>query len=259
MRNETPMSSDDYHLPDDDASSSPDMPGDESLETDVDELIERHAGLFLAAAGWKLGRTMDPTRPENDRYYEWLARESRLSQTTAERAETERAAERFAERMTRRVTSVRSIERMTVRTMRGAPPAGIGERGDARAWDLSVAAGTGRELWDEPCTSWVRVPESVPDGRHVALKVAGDSMLPLFHDGDTILVRLGSDIGPDQVVVARHPDDGYVVKRIDRIERSRIVLTSLNDGYAPITIPHDLSLILGVVVLRWCPHERRTG
>jgi phage repressor protein C with HTH and peptisase S24 domain len=140
--------------------------------------------------------------------------------------------------------------------VRGAPRAGTGERGDARAWDLSVAAGIGRELWDEPCTSWVRVPRDVSDGRHVALKVAGDSMLPLFHDGDTILVRLGSDIGPNQVVVARHPDDGYVVKRIERIESSRIELVSLNDAYAPITIPHDLSLILGVVVLRWCPHRR---
>ena len=223
----------------------------------VEDLLDRHAGLFLAAAGWRIARSADPTRKENDRYYEWLARETRLSQTKAEREETEQAAERFAERMTRRVASARSVDRLAVRTVHGAPSAGSGERNDARAWDSSVAAGIGRELWDEPCTSWVRVPRDVPDGNHVALKVAGDSMLPLFHDGDTILVRLGSEIGPNQVVVARHPDDGYVVKRIDRIESSRIELASLNDAYAPITIPHDLSLILGVVVLRWCPHGSR--
>jgi hypothetical protein len=229
-------------------------PADEQDDASVEELLDRHAGLFLAAAGWRLGRAADPTRKDNDRYFEWLARETRLGQTKPERDETERAAQRFAERMTRRVASARSIERMTVRTVRGAPRPGREGRGDAPAWDLSVAAGTGRELWDEPCTSWVRVPSGVPDGRHVALKVAGDSMLPLFHDGDTILVRLGPEIGPNQVVVARHPDDGYVVKRVDRIEPARIELTSLNDAYAPISIPHDLSLILGVVVLRWCAH-----
>jgi SOS-response transcriptional repressor LexA len=230
-------------------------------DANVEELLEQHGGLFLAAAGWLIGRSADPTRKDNDRYFEWLARETRLSQTIAERDETERAAERFARRMTRHVVSERSVERTTVRTVRGAPRAGTGGRGDARAWDSSVAAGIGRELWDEPCTSWVRVPRDVPDGQHVALKVAGDSMLPLFHDGDTILVRLGSDIGPNQVVVARHPDDGYVVKRIERIESSRIELMSLNEAYAPITIPHDLSLILGVVVLRWCPHpaDRHSG
>ena len=231
-------------------------PTGDNEEMHLEELLDRHSELLLAAAGYKAGRTADPTRKDNDAYFEWLAREARLGQTKAERGETERAAQRFADRMTRHVTTERSIERTTVRTVPGTPPLGSGERGDAPAWNLSVAAGTGRELWDEPCTSWVRVPTNVPDGRHVALKVAGDSMLPLFHDGDTILVRLGADIGANQVVVARHPDDGYIVKRIERIEPTRIELTSLNDAYAPISIPHDLSLILGVVVLRWCAHRR---
>jgi SOS-response transcriptional repressor LexA len=251
------MSADKYRLPggDEPPTGEPETPVEAYADDDIEELLDRHAGLFLAAAGWRLGRTADPTRRENDQYFEWLARETRLSQTDVEQDATERAAQRFAERMTRRAVTARSMARMSVRTVRGAPRVGTGSRGEAPAWDLSVAAGIGRELWDEPCTSWVRVPRDVPDGRHVALKVAGDSMLPLFHDGDTILVRLGTDISSNQVVVARHPDDGYVVKRIERIERSRIELTSLNDAYAPITIPHDLSLILGVVVLRWCPHQ----
>lgn len=33
-------------------------------------------------------------------------------------------------------------------------------------------------------------------------------------------------------------------------------LTSLNADYPPLEIPHDASLILGMVVLRWCPHDR---
>src|SRR5689334_2021457 len=115
-------------------------------ETSIEELLDRHGGLFLAAVGWHLGRNADPTQPENDRYYEWLARESRLAQTVAEREDTEHAALRFAKQMTRRVANARSIERSTVRTVYSAPETGIEGR-DAPAWNLSVAAGTGRELW----------------------------------------------------------------------------------------------------------------
>jgi SOS-response transcriptional repressor LexA len=35
----------------------------------------------------------------------------------------------------------------------------------------------------------------------------------------------------------------------------RIELTSLNPAYEPLEIPNDAALILGTVVLRWCPHE----
>ena len=101
----------------------------------------------------------------------------------------------------------------------------------APAMDLSVAAGVGRELWDEPCDRWIPLPESAPDGRYVALRVTGDSMVPLLHDGDTILVKLGDEIVPDSVVVARVPDGGYVVKRVGGVAGSRVELASLNPDY----------------------------
>lgn len=99
--------------------------------------------------------------------------------------------------------------------------------------------------------------DDVEDGRYVALTVAGDSMTPLLHTGDTILVRLGPELGPDQVVVARHPEHGYVVKRVGRIDSMRVELTSLNTMYQPLSLPNDAALILGTVVLRWCPHASR--
>lgn len=123
--------------------------------------------------------------------------------------------------------------------------------------ELGVAAGIGRDLWDEPCDSWIELPVDMPSGRYIGLGVNGDSMEPLMHTGDTILVRVGSDVQPNTVIVARHPDDGYVVKRVDRLTPTTIQLASLNAGYPLLAIPRDPSLIVGTVVLRWCAHEER--
>jgi hypothetical protein len=121
----------------------------------------------------------------------------------------------------------------------------------APSLDLGVAAGVGRDLWDEPCTSWVELPDHIPDGQHVALTVTGESMEPLLYAGDTILVKLGVPLRRDSIVVARRPDDGYVVKRVARIGQRFVELASLHDGYAPIRIPRRDDLILGTVIMRW--------
>lgn len=239
-------------------------------EWDVDLLVQ-----IVGRAAYE---RLDPMDPRQQRFFEWMAREARLRQSGAERRETERAAQVFAERILqrraaeriRRSVDARFPARGRVRLVNEpapyrylaadevAPPFGS-PRGDmpAPAWDLSVAAGVGRELWDEPPAGCVTVPNDIGDGRYVALAVAGDSMEPLMHTGDTILVRLGSELASDDVVVARHPDRGHVVKRVGRLDTMRIQLTSLNPAYEPLEIPNDAALILGTVVLRWCPHEAR--
>jgi phage repressor protein C with HTH and peptisase S24 domain len=121
--------------------------------------------------------------------------------------------------------------------------------------DLAVAAGVGRELWDEECVEWAAVPDDVPAGRHLALRVAGQSMMPYLHPGDTVLVRLGDALAQGRVVVARRPDDGYVVKRVGKVRRYEVELVSLNPDFEPIVVPRDSRLILGTVVLRWCAHD----
>jgi hypothetical protein len=60
----------------------------------------------------------------------------------------------------------------------------------------------------------------------------------------------------DTVIVARHPDDGYVCKRVSRLRRDAIELSSLEPGRPLITIPRDPRLILGTVLLVWCQHRR---
>jgi phage repressor protein C with HTH and peptisase S24 domain len=122
--------------------------------------------------------------------------------------------------------------------------------------ELGIAAGVGRELWDEPADAWVEVPNDAPAGDYVALRVVGDSMAPLMHTGDTVLVRRGADVRRDTVIVARHPDDGYVCKRVSRVRRESIELASLAPGRPPIVIPRDARLVVGTVMLVWCSHRQ---
>jgi peptidase S24-like protein len=236
---------------------------------DRDLFTEDVVDLLVELVGRRAFERMDPTDPRNGRFLDWLAREARLNQTAAERRETDRQAAAFAERMMRRVAASRAAERHRVRCVDEAPIAyavrdATGDTADPAAsrgratprWDLAVAAGTGRELWDEPPTAFIGLPDDVTDGSYVALSVAGDSMAPLLHTGDTILVRLGREFLVDQVVVARHPEHGYVVKRVGRMTPARVELESLNADYPTLEIPNDAALVLGIVVLRWCPHQR---
>jgi hypothetical protein len=123
--------------------------------------------------------------------------------------------------------------------------------------DLGVAAGIGRDLWDESCDVWVRVPDDAPAGQYVSLSVVGESMDPLLHTGDSVLVRVDPHVVRDTVVLAKIPDAGYVVKRVGKVTRSRLELLSLNPDFPPITISRDDHTVFGTVILRWCPHGDR--
>jgi hypothetical protein len=161
--------------------------------------------------------------------------------------------------------------RLKVRLVAGSPPveraAAAGMIADvldaARAvraaprLDLGAAAGVGRDLWDEPCEQWVRVPDDAPAGSYVSLRVVGESMDPLLHTGDSVLVQVGNAVARDTVVLARVPDAGYVVKKVGRVTRAQLELQSLNDAFPPIVVPRDEHTIVGTVVLRWCPHGAR--
>jgi SOS-response transcriptional repressor LexA len=123
--------------------------------------------------------------------------------------------------------------------------------------DFGVAAGVGRELWDEAPDQWVEVPLDVPNDRYVALRIVGESMTPVMHTGDVVLVRVGSDVEADTVIVARHPDDGYVCKRVSKVRKHRIELASIEPGRPLIAIPRDPALVVGTVLLVWCTHRER--
>lgn len=117
--------------------------------------------------------------------------------------------------------------------------------------DLSVAAGYGRALWDEPCESWIEVPLAIPHGRYLGLKVSGDSMLPLLESGDVILVKLDAIPIHDDLVVAQRSENEYVVKRVSAISDSVIELESLNRSHETFSLTREAGVILGTVVARF--------
>ena len=117
--------------------------------------------------------------------------------------------------------------------------------------ELAAAAGAGRELWDEAAESWLVTPEGAPRVHALALRISGESMEPLLHDGDTVLVELTPALVRGRIVVARHPDDGYVCKRVERIGRRDVLLASLNRECGDVTIPRDERLVVGTVKMAW--------
>lgn len=227
----------------------------EQAEWEKDRLVDLWAA-------WELRRPDSPfwTDPH---LLEWQARELRARPTDPGEAE---AARRMRERVLRRLAAMRApvlrVESWPT-TEPVQTPALVREfveegRAARRApvSDLAIAAGVGRELWDEACAEWVEVPGELPSGRYVALRVAGDSMTPLLHDGDLVLVQLGgAEPKPGAIVVARRPETGYVVKQVGRLGRAAVELVSMNPEYAPVFVPRDERTILGTVVLRWCGHD----
>ena len=242
-------------------------PNHEPTQEPADAMPEVQAdAVFRLAADWAFEELL-PDDPRNVPFFEWLANEARARQTPAERKKTDRHAEEFAKRMTKRWAR----ETVKIDDVREAPPRRVApvETSTARALeaasaegrapylDLAVAAGEGRELWDETCSEWIDLPEGIPAGRHLATRVSGESMMPFLHEGDTILVRVserGEAPEPGRVVVARRPESGYVVKRLGRVSARAYELVSLNPAFPPVRVPRRVGSILGTVVLRWCPH-----
>lgn len=199
-----------------------------------------------------------------DEFFDWQARELRARQRPSARLSEGRlnaVVARIRERMLGRSVGIECIDVLPEPEAPAAAEAVLasaaaeGGRRYAPHLEHGIAAGIGRALWDEPCDSWVRVPDDMPRGDYVALTVKGDSMLPLIHSDDVVLVKLGAEVARDTIVVARRPDDGYVVKRVGRVSPSTVELISLNPDYPPTTIERAEGAITGTVLLRWCGHK----
>jgi SOS-response transcriptional repressor LexA len=220
--------------------------------------------------GRELAREPDAAIWKDERYLAWLRDELR-DRNRRERRISDEEFVREGEELMARAQAVRLKLARRERGLRVCePPAayvGASMQESLSAprsagipfMSMGIAAGDGRELWDEPVEQWVTLPDEMPDGRYLALRVVGDSMAPLMHSGDRVLVRLGPEVERETVIVARHPDDGYVCKRVAKVGRDRLELASLAPGRPPITVPRRQELILGTVVLVSCGHRSRRG
>ncbi|AOO74023.1 helix-turn-helix domain-containing protein [Ligilactobacillus salivarius] len=115
----------------------------------------------------------------------------------------------------------------------------------------SVSAGTGEWLDDEQHEEITVNNE--PPMHDFALRVNGDSMIPLFSDGQIIYVNKIDDLDMvrnEQIVIAELNGDAYVKKIIFDNNRQSCQLISLNKDYQPINVTeNDEFKVVGLVVL----------
>jgi SOS-response transcriptional repressor LexA len=234
------------------------MSRDEESIGAPEELLRRADAELLADI---VGRELLPESASwrDEQFLEWLREQERHG----DRSESRLTDEQFMSRGRELIVRARCKQlRLHAAGQRPAPLTPPHESiarpmrtGPIPVIDLGIAAGVGRELWDEPADTWIELPPDVPDGEYIALAIVGNSMAPVMHTGDTVLVRITTDVQRDTVIVARHPEDGYVCKRVARLTHDTIELASLEPGRAPILIPRDGKNIVGQVILVWCHHR----
>jgi SOS-response transcriptional repressor LexA len=214
-----------------------------------------------------LGRTSarhdDVTLWTHEPFLEWIGAERRDQAERRRPADADDAMRRDGRRLRARLLArqagvgiLNTPPELLVPPYAGVPSAVLEEAASVHAAafvDLAAAAGSGRELWDETVEQWVALPAGTPPLRALALRIAGESMAPLLRSGDVVLVELGTTLARGRVVVARHPgsEDGYVCKRVERVGRREVLLSSLDAAYGTVTIPRDDRLVVGTVRLVW--------
>jgi phage repressor protein C with HTH and peptisase S24 domain len=111
---------------------------------------------------------------------------------------------------------------------RTIPLLGIAEAGEGHFDDKGVPTGTS---WDE-----VNFPD-LPGNDAYALEVSGDSMLPLFRDGDILICSPSASIRRGDRVVVRTVAGEVLVKELKRRTAKLVELVSLNPDHPDRAIP----------------------
>jgi len=135
-----------------------------------------------------------------------------------------------------------------------APPMKEIEYIDMPVSCLAVSAGTG-EFLTEGNFEMVSFPKSaVPDGADFGVRINGDSMEPVYHDGQIVWVHETPDVSAGQegififdgcgyikLLQMRTPDDSATEQYVDSDGSLHLqpVLVSYNKSYAPIVIPPE--------------------
>jgi SOS-response transcriptional repressor LexA len=113
-------------------------------------------------------------------------------------------------------------------------------------YSLAVSAGTGQFL-DGEDYEMVEVGAEVPEGANFGVRVAGDSMEPRFHSGQTVWVRQQRSLMTGEIGIFLYDGNAYLKQLVAR--KDRLALHSLNPTYADILISPELPLrVLGKVL-----------
>ncbi len=108
------------------------------------------------------------------------------------------------------------------------PVIGYAQAGDKGYFDdAGYPTGSG---WDE-----VLFPQ-IGDLHAFALEISGDSMEPIYRDGDTIVVSPGAGIRRGDRVVVRTRDGEVMAKELARQSARKVELVSLNEAHPDRTL-----------------------
>jgi phage repressor protein C with HTH and peptisase S24 domain len=199
----------------------------------IDALAQRY-GLSSSALARKAG--LDPTafnrskRIGGDGRPRWPSTESIAKILKA----TNASLDEFVALVRRPDGAPRSAAARSV-PMLGFAQAGAGGFFD----DAGFPVGQG---WDE-----VTVP-GFAESESYALEVSGDSMLPLYRDGDTIIVSPTAQIRRGDRVVVRTREGEVMAKVLNRRTAKEIELASLNPEHGDRVIPLSEVAMLARIV-----------
>jgi phage repressor protein C with HTH and peptisase S24 domain len=127
------------------------------------------------------------------------------------------------------VTGARTLPERTGRARTKIPLIGLAQAGSLGFFDDGgYPAGAG---WDE-----VELP-ATNDPNAYALTIAGDSMEPVYRDGDAIIVSPAAPIRVGDRIVARNAGGAIMAKLLTRRTATKIELTSLNPAHPTLTFP----------------------
>lgn len=92
------------------------------------------------------------------------------------------------------------------------------------------------------------VQDTVPDGwveywtgdpQAFALRIKGDSMHPRYRAGEFVVITPSVEAQPGRDVVVKLTNGKCLLKQLNWERNDEIQLLSINNGYAPMTIPRD--------------------
>lgn len=116
------------------------------------------------------------------------------------------------------------------------PVVGMAQAGSGGFFDdAGFPAGHG---WDQ-----VQFPGIDSDGNIYALEITGDSMLPLYREGDTIIVSPNANVRKSDRVVVKTANGEVMAKILKRRTAQTVELSSANDAHS--------DRIFGVEDIEW--------
>lgn len=117
--------------------------------------------------------------------------------------------------------------------------------------EVSLSAGLGEALFDEEETITVYSTEE-HFGYDIAAWITGDSMEPIYQDGEVALIK-ANGFDYDGAVYALSWNDNLYIKKL-YCEKEGFRMVSLNDKYSEQFIPYeDNPRIVGIVISHFMP------